>query len=96
MSTRIATLLVSQKNFLIQVSHELGSPLSRLNVALALARRKAGPAVIPELNRIQGDTLRNKFNGPAASFVWRVWRAAWSRRRKKSFSSLEVPGSLAY
>ena len=56
MSTRIATLLSSQKNFLIQVSHELGSPLSRLNVALALARRKAGPAVIPELNRIQGDT----------------------------------------
>jgi two-component system sensor histidine kinase CpxA len=56
MSTRIATLLSSQKNFLIQVSHELGSPLSRLNVALALARRKADPALIPELNRIQGDT----------------------------------------
>jgi two-component system, OmpR family, sensor histidine kinase CpxA len=56
MSTRIATLLSSQKNFLIQVSHELGSPLSRLNVALALTRRKAGPALIPELNRIQGET----------------------------------------
>jgi two-component system, OmpR family, sensor histidine kinase CpxA len=56
MSTRISTLLSSQKNFLIQVSHELGSPLSRLNVALALARRKASPALIPELNRIQGDT----------------------------------------
>ena len=56
MSTRISTLLSSQKNFLIQVSHELGSPLSRVNVALALARRKASPALIPELNRIQGDT----------------------------------------
>jgi two-component system sensor histidine kinase CpxA len=56
MSTRISTLLSSQKNFLIQVSHELGSPLSRLNVALALARRKATPALIPELNRIQGDS----------------------------------------
>ena len=56
MSTRISTLLSSQKNFLIQVSHELGSPLSRLNVALALARRKATPAIIPELNRIQGDS----------------------------------------
>jgi len=56
MSTRISTLLSSQKNFLIQVSHELGSPLSRLNVALALARRKANPALIPELNRIQGDS----------------------------------------
>jgi two-component system sensor histidine kinase CpxA len=56
MSTRISTLLSSQKNFLIQVSHELGSPLSRLNVALALARRKANPALIPELNRIQADS----------------------------------------
>jgi two-component system, OmpR family, sensor histidine kinase CpxA len=56
MSSRIGTLLSSQKNFLIQVSHELGSPLSRLNVALALARRKATPALIPELNRIQGDS----------------------------------------
>jgi two-component system, OmpR family, sensor histidine kinase CpxA len=56
MSSRIGTLLSSQKNFLIQVSHELGSPLSRMNVALALARRKASPALLPELNRIQGDS----------------------------------------
>jgi two-component system sensor histidine kinase CpxA len=56
MSTRISTLLSSQKNFLIQVSHELGSPLSRLNVALALVRRKANPALLPELNRIQADS----------------------------------------
>jgi two-component system, OmpR family, sensor histidine kinase CpxA len=56
MSTRIGTLLSFQKNFLIQVSHELGSPLSRMNVALALARRKANPALLPELNRIQGDS----------------------------------------
>jgi two-component system sensor histidine kinase CpxA len=56
MSTRIGTLLSSQKNFLIQVSHEFGSPLSRMNVALALARRKASPALLPELNRIQGDS----------------------------------------
>ena len=56
MSTRISTLLSSQRNFLIQVSHELGSPLSRLNVALALVRRKANPALLPELNRIQGDS----------------------------------------
>jgi two-component system sensor histidine kinase CpxA len=56
MSSRIGTLLSSQKNFLIQVSHELGSPLSRMNVALALVRRKANPALLPELNRIQGDS----------------------------------------
>lgn len=56
MSSRIGTLLSSQKHFLIQVSHELGSPLSRMNVALALLRRKAAPAILPELNRIQGDS----------------------------------------
>ena len=56
MSSRIGTLLSSQKHFLIQVSHELGSPLSRMNVALALLRRKAAPALLPELNRIQGDS----------------------------------------
>jgi two-component system sensor histidine kinase CpxA len=56
MSTRISRLLSSQKNFLIQVSHELGSPLTRLNVALALARRKAAPALIPELDRIQQES----------------------------------------
>lgn len=56
MSSRIGTLLSSQRNFLIQVSHELGSPLSRMNVALALARRKASPGLLPELNRIQGDS----------------------------------------
>jgi two-component system sensor histidine kinase CpxA len=56
MSNRIGTLLSFQKNFLIQVSHELGSPLSRMNVALALARRKANPELLPELNRIQGDS----------------------------------------
>jgi two-component system sensor histidine kinase CpxA len=56
MAARISKLLSSQKNFLIQVSHELGSPLTRLNLALALARRKAGPALIPELDRIQQES----------------------------------------
>jgi two-component system sensor histidine kinase CpxA len=53
MSSRISGLLSSQKNFFIQVSHELGSPLTRLNVALALARRKASPAMGADLDRIQ-------------------------------------------
>ena len=56
MSARISGLMSSQKNFLIQVSHELGSPLTRLNVALAIARRKADPALIPELDRIQHES----------------------------------------
>jgi two-component system sensor histidine kinase CpxA len=53
MSDRISRLMASQKDFLIQVSHELGSPLTRLNVALALARRKAPASLRPEFDRIQ-------------------------------------------
>jgi two-component system, OmpR family, sensor histidine kinase CpxA len=56
MSARISRLLSSQKNFLIQVSHELGSPLTRLNVALALARRRVGAEIAPELDRIQKES----------------------------------------
>jgi two-component system, OmpR family, sensor histidine kinase CpxA len=56
MSARISTLLAFHKNFLVQVSHELGSPLTRLTIALALARRKADPALLPELDRIQRES----------------------------------------
>jgi two-component system sensor histidine kinase CpxA len=50
---RIDDLMSSQKDFLAQVSHELGSPLTRLNLALALARRKATPELAPELERLE-------------------------------------------
>jgi two-component system sensor histidine kinase CpxA len=56
MSARISSLLSSQKNFFIQVAHELGSPLTRLNLALALTRRKTNPELIPELDRIHKES----------------------------------------
>ncbi len=56
MSSRIGALLSSQKNFLIQVSHELGSPLTRLNIALKLARRKADEVHAAEFDRIQHES----------------------------------------
>ncbi len=52
MADRIETLIAYHKTFLAQASHELGSPLTRLNIALALAKRTAGPTLEPELNRI--------------------------------------------
>jgi two-component system sensor histidine kinase CpxA len=52
MADRIETLIAYHKTFLAQASHELGSPLTRLNIALALAKRTAGPVLEPELNRI--------------------------------------------
>ena len=53
MVQKISQLMSSQKAFLVQVSHELGSPLTRLNLALALARRKAGRALDSEFNRLE-------------------------------------------
>jgi two-component system sensor histidine kinase CpxA len=52
MAERIESLIVRYKNFLAHASHELGSPLTRLNIALALARRKAGHQLEPEHDRI--------------------------------------------
>ena len=43
MAGKIETLVAAQQQLLQDVSHELRSPLARLNVALALARRKAPP-----------------------------------------------------
>lgn len=56
MSARIRSLLSAQRDFLVQVSHELGSPLTRLTVALALARRKAPTTLTVELDRIQSES----------------------------------------
>lgn len=56
MASRIGALLSSQKNFLIQVSHELGSPLTRLNIALKLARRKADEVHAAAFDRIQHES----------------------------------------
>jgi two-component system sensor histidine kinase CpxA len=52
MAERIESLVSDYKSFLAHASHELGSPLTRLNIALALARSKAGPALEPEHERI--------------------------------------------
>jgi len=53
MVEKINQLMSSQRVFLAQVSHELGSPLTRLNLALALAKRKAAPALDSEFKRLE-------------------------------------------
>lgn len=61
MASRIEILVTRQRSFLAHASHELGSPLTRLNIALALAKRKAGVSLVPELNRIEQEA--NRLNG---------------------------------
>jgi two-component system sensor histidine kinase CpxA len=53
MAERLESLVAAQRLLLRDVSHELRSPLSRLSVALELAREDAGPALESHLTRIE-------------------------------------------
>ena len=53
MAEQIETLIKSQRRLLGDISHELRSPLTRLNVALELARQRAGADAMTALVRIQ-------------------------------------------
>jgi two-component system sensor histidine kinase CpxA len=53
MAGRIESLVNAQQRLLSDISHELRSPLSRLGVALELARRHAGAGANGALNRIE-------------------------------------------
>ena len=58
MADKIETLVTAQQRLLQDVSHELRSPLARLNVALALARKKAPAEATDSLNRIEREGER--------------------------------------
>jgi two-component system sensor histidine kinase CpxA len=58
MAGRIELLVGRYKSFLAHASHELGSPLARLNIALALARRRAGTQLHAEHDRIGHEAER--------------------------------------
>ena len=58
MAERIERLVTTQKRLLRDISHELRSPLSRLNVALELAHQRSDERVHPFLDRIGVETER--------------------------------------
>ena len=58
MAERLQGLVEAQRLLLRDVSHELRSPLARLNVALALCRREAGSPTEPHLDRIEREANR--------------------------------------
>jgi two-component system, OmpR family, sensor histidine kinase CpxA len=53
MAARLETLVKAQSRLLNDISHELRSPLARLNVALGLARQRSGPESVMMLERIE-------------------------------------------
>jgi two-component system sensor histidine kinase CpxA len=58
MAERMQTLMATQQRLLHDISHELRSPLSRLNIALELARQGHGPEVEWALDRIEREAGR--------------------------------------
>jgi signal transduction histidine kinase len=56
MADRIQTLLSAERRLLLDISHELRSPLARLGVAIELAR--SGDSLDAALNRIQKESER--------------------------------------
>ena len=64
MAEKIETLVNSQRRLLGDISHELRSPLARLNVALELARQRSGAEATTALERIQREAeLLNEMIG---------------------------------
>ena len=58
MAERIETLIASQKRLTRDVSHELRSPLARMNVALELAKQKSNDETVSLLERIETESKR--------------------------------------
>jgi len=58
MAARLETLVKAQSRLLNDISHELRSPLARLNVALGLARQRSGPESVTMLERIELEASR--------------------------------------
>jgi two-component system sensor histidine kinase CpxA len=53
MASRLESLVKAQSRLLNDISHELRSPLARLNVALGLARQRSGDERVAMLERIE-------------------------------------------
>ncbi len=58
MAAHLQKLISNQKQLLSDVSHELRSPLARLQVAVALARQKGNKKIEADLRRIEHETER--------------------------------------
>lgn len=58
MAERIESLINSERRLTQDISHELRSPLARMNVALELARAKSTSETTPFLDRLEKESMR--------------------------------------
>jgi two-component system, OmpR family, sensor histidine kinase CpxA len=83
MAERIYSLVTSQQQLLGNISHELRSPLARLNVALELARRVSSPEAEKSFRRIEWEAERlNELIGRLLSFT--RLEGGWEEAKKES------------
>jgi signal transduction histidine kinase len=80
MAVRIEKLVTAHKQLVRDVSHELRSPLARLNVALGIARKQSPASAEPALDRIEleGERL-NQLIGELLTLSQLEGGAAWER-----------------
>ena len=70
MADRVQGLMSARQKLLRDVSHELRSPLARLQLAAGLARQRGGPEVEREIDRIELEAERlNELIGRILSFT---------------------------
>jgi two-component system, OmpR family, sensor histidine kinase CpxA len=58
MASQIQSLMTAQRRFVADVSHELGAPLTRMHLALALLRRRFAGEKVGEIERLERETDR--------------------------------------
>lgn len=58
MADRIQSLVSAERRLTSDISHELRSPLARLNIALEIARRRTGPEQQKAIDRIETESKR--------------------------------------
>ena len=77
MAGQIQLLMAAQQRFFADVSHELGAPLTRMQLALALLRRRFGQEGDAEIARIERETDKLRNLVQQLLFLASVEAASW-------------------
>lgn len=89
MAERIESLVGAHQRLIRDVSHELRSPLARLNVALELARQSAGPSHSAPFDRIERESDRlNELIGQLLMLTKLESESGMSRKTEVKLSTL--------
>jgi two-component system sensor histidine kinase CpxA len=88
MVERISALVRSQKDLLSTVSHELRSPLTRINMSLALLRKQSPPESDDLLHRMERDVEQVDVLMGQLLTLSPVWKRVYRPMREKQWTCL--------